>query len=137
MMMRVFALWAALALCGCSSLGGAQTCLLPSQKPMVEAQLFFGRDIEGRALVSDTEWADFAATTIAKDFPDGFTTSDGVGQWRDPSGAVVHEPSKIVLVTAEKSDAMASKLGDVIQAYRTRFHQQAVGVVTRPVCAAF
>ena len=136
-MMRVWGILIALALCSCSTLGGQQACPLPSQKPMIEAQLFFGRDIEGRATVNDAEWADFAATTIAKDFPDGFTTSDGVGQWRDPSGAVVHEPSKIVLVAADKADALTPKLNDVIEAYKTRFRQQAVGVVTRPVCAAF
>ena len=88
-------------------------------------------------MVSDAEWADFVATTIAKDFPNGFTVSDGVGQWRDPSGAVVHEPSKIVLVAADRADTLAPKLNDVIEFYRARFHQQAVGVVTRPVCAAF
>jgi hypothetical protein len=136
-MARIFALLTALVLCGCSSFGGPQTCLLPPQKPMIEAQLLFGRDIEGRATVSDAEWTDFAATTIAKDFPDGFTVSDGVGQWRDPSGAAVHEQSKIVLVVADKADALAAKLDDVIEAYRSRFHQQAVGVITRPVCAAF
>jgi hypothetical protein len=136
-MMRVWGVLIALALCGCSTLGGQQACLLPSQKPMIEVQLFFGRDIEGRAAVSDAEWADFAAVTIARTFPDGFTTTDGVGQWRDPSGAVVHEPSKIVLIAADNTDALRPKLNDVIEAYKARFHQQAVGVVTRPVCAAF
>ena len=136
-MMRIWRVLIALVLCGCSTLGGPQACLLPSQKPRIEAQLFFGRDIEGRAAVSDAEWADFAATTIAKDFPDGFTASDGVGQWRDPSGAIVHEPSKIVLIVADNADALVPRLNDVIEAYKTRFHQQAVGVVTRPVCAAF
>ena len=136
-MMRIWGALIALVLCGCSTLGGPQVCLLPSQKPMIEVQLFFGRDIEGRAIVSDAEWADFAATTVAKDFPNGFTVSDGVGQWRDPSGAVVHEPSKIVLVAADRADTLAPKLNDVIESYRARFHQQAVGVVTRPVCAAF
>ena len=136
-MMRVWGALIAVALCGCSSFSEPQSCPLPSQKPMIEAQLFFGRDIEGRAMVSDAEWAEFAATTVAKDFPNGFTASDGVGQWRDTSGAVVHEPSKIVLVVADRADALAPKLSDVIEAYKARFHQQAVGVVTRPVCAAF
>jgi len=105
---------------------------------MIEAQLFFGRDIAGRAPLSDAEWAAFAATVLTKDFPDGFTVSDGEGQWRDPqTGAIVREQSKIVLIAADNSPVLAAKFGDVIDAYRAQFHQQSVGVITRPVCAAF
>lgn len=113
-------------------------CLLPSEKPMIEAQLFFGRDIEGRGPVSDDEWSDFAATTIAKDFPDGFTVSNGDGHWLDPvTKSVIHEQSKIVLIAAKPSRTFSGKLMHVIGAYRARFHQQSVGVITREICAAF
>ena len=116
----------------------AEKCPLPSEKPMVEVQLFFGRDIEGRGPVTDNEWADFAATVLTRQFPDGFTTTDGDGQWRDPkSKAVVHEQSKIVTVVAPQSPGLARKLTGVMDTYRTRFHQQSVGIVTRPVCAVF
>ncbi len=136
---RPVALLALLALCGCaSSAGYPQACLLPSQKPMVEAQLFFGRAVEGRGPVSDAEWSDFAASVVARNFPDGFTVSDGDGAWRDPkTGAVTHEQTKILIVAAAATAPLASRLADVIAAYRARFHQQSVGVITRPVCAAF
>lgn len=105
---------------------------------MVEVQLFFGRDIEVRGQVTKNEWADFAATVLTRQFPDGFTVSDGEGQWRDPkTKAAIHEQSKIVTVVTPQSPALARKLTGVMEAYRTRFHQQSVGIVTRPVCAAF
>jgi hypothetical protein len=136
-MWRAFGFASLLLLCGCASIDHSG-CLLRSEKPMVEAQLFFGRDIAGRAPLSDMEWAAFAATVLTKDFPDGFTVSDGEGQWRDPqTGAIVREQSKIVLIAADNSPALAAKLGDVVDAYRTQFHQQSVGVITRTVCAAF
>ena len=114
------------------------SCPLPSEQRMIEAQLFFGRDVEDRTLVGDAQWSDFTATVIAKAFPDGFTVTDGDGEWRDPkSGKVVHEPSKILLVAAKPSAALTNKLEAVIGAYKTRFHQQSVGVITREVCAAF
>jgi len=114
------------------------SCPLPSEKPMVEAQLFFGRDIAGRGPVSDAEWTDFVAAVLARDFPDGFTVSDGNGEWRDPVfNAVVREQTKIVAIAARPSPDFAKKVQDVTDAYRTRFHQQSVGVITHDVCAAF
>jgi len=119
-------------------LAAATACLLAAQAPMVESELFFGRDIAGSAPVSDAQWSDFVATVIAKNFPDGFTVTDGDGEWRDSKSLkVVHEPSKILIVAARKSPELGPKLRAVIDAYRTRFHQQSVGLVTREVCAAF
>jgi hypothetical protein len=116
----------------------AASCPLASEKPMIEAQLFFGRDIAGRAPVSDKEWTDFVAAVLARDFPDGFTVSDGNGEWRDPVfNAVVREQTKIVVIAAAASPDFAKRLRHVTDAYRGRFHQQSVGVITHDVCAAF
>jgi hypothetical protein len=117
--------------------GAAGKCLLPSEKGMIEAQLFFGRDVEGRGSVSDGEWKGFVEGVIAKEFPDGFTVSDGEGNWRDPkSGQIVRERSKVVLIVAPER-GLAGRLRTISESYRSRFHQTAVGVVTREVCAAF
>ncbi len=113
-------------------------CLLPSERPMVLAQLFFGRDIPGRAPLTDMEWSDFTARVIATEFPDGFTVIDGDGQWRDPgSNAIVREATKILLVAAPPSDALGGRLAAIIDAYRRRFDQQSVGLVTSNICAVF
>jgi Protein of unknown function (DUF3574) len=94
-----------LLLAGCAVPGEAlppSACLLPAQKPMLVAELFFGRNIPGRAPVSEAEWADFVAQVITPNFPDGFTVFNGaLGQSRDPqSGAIVREPPKILLAAA-------------------------------------
>jgi len=121
-----------------SAAHAAERCPLPSEKPMVEVELFFGRDIPGGGRVSDADWADFAATVITPAFPDGFSASDANGQWRDTeSRKIVREPSEIVTIVAPQSPVLASKLAKIARAYRTRFHQQSVGIVTRQVCAAF
>jgi len=113
-------------------------CLLASQKPMTEAQLFFGRDIPGGGAVSDDDWSKFVSDVVAVEFPGGFTVTDGDGAWRDAkTGAAVHEKSKIVLVDGRATPDFAKKLRHVAETYRTRFRQDSVGVVTRPVCAAF
>ncbi len=116
----------------------AGNCPLPSEKAMLEVQLFFGRDIPGGGTVSDAQWSDFAATIVTPNFPAGFSVTDSNGQWRDTqTGKVIREPSEIVVIIAPEGPALASGIGKVVNAYRARFHQQSVGVVTRPVCAAF
>lgn len=124
-----------LAVAGCAK---QPECLLPSERPMVLAQLFFGRDFPGRAPLTDMEWSDFAARVIAREFPDGFTVIDGDGQWRDPgTAAISREATKILLVAAAPSDALGGRLAAIIDAYRRRFDQQSVGLVTSNICAAF
>jgi hypothetical protein len=105
---------------------------------MLVAELFFGRNVRGRGLVSDAEWAKFAADTITPNFPDGFTVFDGYGQWRNPNtGMISRDPTKILLVAAKRSPDLPGRLSAVVDAYKTRFHQQSVGIITRDSCAAF
>jgi Protein of unknown function (DUF3574) len=105
---------------------------------MLVAELFFGRGIKGRGPLTDAEWAEFAAQTITPNFPDGFTVFDGEGQWRNPkTGQIASDPTKILLVAAEQSPTLAHRLSAVIEAYKTKFHQQSVGLIARDSCAAF
>ena len=79
-----------------------------------------------------------AAEIVTPNFPDGFTVFDGEGQWRNPAtGKIAQDPTKILLVAAQRSPDLAARLSAVIDAYKTRFHQQSVGIVTRDSCAAF
>jgi hypothetical protein len=113
-------------------------CLLPADQRMLVAELFFGRGLRGRAPVSDAEWGDFAAQTVTPNFPDGFTALDGDGQWRNPdTGQIVSAQTKILIVAAQRTPDLAQRLSAVIDAYKRRFHQQSVGIITRDSCAAF
>jgi len=113
-------------------------CLLPSEQRMLVAELFFGRNIRGRPPLSEAEWAEFAAQVVTPNFPDGFTAFDGNGQWQNPAtGRIARERTKILLVAAERTPDLAARLSAVIDAYKARFHQQSVGIITRDSCAAF
>jgi hypothetical protein len=113
-------------------------CLLPAEQRMLVAELFFGRGMKGRAPVTDGEWAEFAAQTVTPNFPDGFTAFDGDGQWRNPqTGQVVGARTKILIVAAKRTPDLAQRLSAVIDAYKQRFRQQSVGIITRDSCAAF
>jgi Protein of unknown function (DUF3574) len=105
---------------------------------MLVAELFFGRGMKGRLPVSDDEWADFVAQTVTPNFPDGFTAFDGDGQWRNPTTAqIIGARTKILIVAAPGTPDLAGRLSAVIDAYKQRFRQRSVGIITRDSCAAF
>lgn len=106
--------------------------------PMVEASLFFGRNIGGRLGVSDKDWQRFVTEVVTPRFPDGLTVQDAAGQWRDTgTGTVVREPSKVLILVIPREPAALTKLQEVADTYKTRFRQQAVATVLRPACVGF
>jgi uncharacterized protein DUF3574 len=138
---RCVALLALFLLAGCAAPTAdlpPSACLLPGQQPMLVVELFFGRNIPGRAPVSEAEWSDFVAQVITPNFPDGFTVFDGAGQWRNPqSGAITREPPKILLAAAYPRPDLKDRVAAVIEAYRARFPQKSVGVLTSWACGRF
>jgi len=85
--------------------------------------------------VAEREWQEFLATTLTPAFPDGLTTTEARGQWRDPQGRIIREASRVLTILAGP-DAVA-RFAPVEAAYRARFAQQSVLVTTQPVCARF
>jgi len=130
-----------LALVGCAALPeppAFYACLLPSEQRMLVAELFFGRDIPGRGSLNDAEWANFATRVVTPNFPEGFTVMDGDGQWQNPkTGEISRQRTKILLVAAKRSPDLSRRLSAVIEAYKARFRQQSVGIITRDSCASF
>jgi hypothetical protein len=119
---------------GCATL--PQACLPPA-RPMIAAEMFFGRGDGGR-IVSERAFAGFLASEITPRFPEGLTVLDGRGQWRNgEQGTIVHEASKLVkIIFADDAQGRADL--DVIAArYKLNFHQQSVLVALQQVCAGF
>ena len=108
----------------CARLGGVR---------MLEYQLFFGR-----GSVSDHAWTDFTAGVVTPHLPDGFTVVDADGQWMNPAThRIGSERTKVIVVAVPDTPASAAAIAAIKDAYRTQFHQQAVGTVIHPVCGAF
>ena len=113
------------------------SCTLP-QQPMQQVELLFGRNVGGRLGVGASAWSRFLARQVTPRFPDGLTVIDAAGHWRDRERArAVREPSKLVIIVTADDTASRDKIAAIVTAYKRQFHQQSVGVVTRPVCAAF
>ena len=105
---------------------------------MIEAQLFFGRNIGNELGVSDREWTDFLDREVTPRFPNGLTVVDASGHWRDiQTGHLVREPSKILTLLADGDPATLRLIHEIVDLYKDRFHQQSVGLAIRPVCVSF
>jgi hypothetical protein len=104
-----------------------------AQKPWVVADLLFGR-----THVSEASWARFLATEVTPRFPDGFTVIDAKGQWRAPGGEKIsRERSKLLMIAMPPGADNDERLQKIIEAYKTRFKQQSVGLIVRPACVSF
>jgi uncharacterized protein DUF3574 len=124
----------ALSTCTTASLAACRG----NQESMLAAELLFGRKIGNRGIVSEAEWARFVAREITPRFPEGLTVFDAAGQWRDPRrGAIVREPSKVVLIVFRDEAGKQEHLTAIADAYKRRFNQQSVGIVIKPACASF
>ena len=105
---------------------------------MMQAELLFGRNIDGRLGVTEKAWARFLAQEITPRFPDGLTVYDAAGQYREnPAAKIVRERSKIVMILVEAGDAAMRRIDEIADAYKKRFRQKSVGVVIKPACVSF
>lgn len=126
-----------LGLAGCAA-SEPPACPVAGQRPMLVAELYFGRAVAGRAPVDEAEWLDFLAGSVTPLFPEGYTSWDADGGWRDPrTGRGVREPSKVLVLAVTPASDVPARLESVITAWRARFAQQSVGLVTTTACARF
>ncbi|HTC11522.1 MAG TPA: DUF3574 domain-containing protein [Acetobacteraceae bacterium] len=130
------------ALAGCADL--APSCRDPAGHSMLVATLFFGRSIAPAyqstlgQTVTDADWAAFERAVLTRAFPDGLTELDATGQWRNPgTGVIGREPTKLVIIAAPDTDQTRQSLDQVIDRYRTEFHQQSVGLALQRQCTNF
>jgi hypothetical protein len=107
--------------------------------PATIAEAYFGRNVKGRAPVTDAEWARFMADTVTPAFPDGLTVLDGTGQWMNAARRISREDSKVLLLVLPGQDqaTATARLAPVTTAWKTRFAQESVLTVFRAGCAAF
>ncbi|MPZ33341.1 MAG: DUF3574 domain-containing protein [Rhodospirillales bacterium] len=124
----------ALVVGACAQPGAPPVCTAPL-KPAVAINLYFGRDKPGGGEVTDAEWGAFLAEVVTSRFPDGLSVFDSSGQYREPTGRIVRERSKRLVVIVFDAPAHKAKVIEIVEAYRQRFGQYSVFRVEQPVCA--
>ena len=103
----------------------------------VKYQFFMGRSNQTGEVVDDAAWATFLGDTVTPRFPDGLTTYDARGQWRDSEGQIKKERTKVLVILAPPGDDGLRLIGEISDEYKRRFDQQSVLQVVYDTCVTF
>jgi len=125
----------ALMLAGCST-APAPGCP-PGQERLRTAQLFFGRNVGARPAVSEAAFRKYVDEELTPRFPDGLTVLDGGGQWRGEENKLIREASKVVLIVLPRAVDAPARIEAARAAYKTRFDQESVLLITQASCVSF
>jgi hypothetical protein len=134
------ALIAAAGLAGltaCATTPEPQPACPAGQEAHRTAQLFFGRNIGDKPGVSEADFRKFMDEDVTPKFPDGLTVLDGGGQWRGAENKLIREASKVVLIVLPKGRDVSGRIDSVRNAYKGRFHQESVLLITQASCVSF
>ena len=124
----------ALALAGCASV--QQSACPAGQQRLKTAQLFVGQQVGGTPTVSDADFRQFVEDELTPRFPDGLTVLDANGQWRAADNPLVRDASKVVLIVLPARGDASSRIEAVQGAYKRRFRQESVLVLTQATCVS-
>jgi len=141
-MRSILVLTAALALSGCATTRSQEAAALPQQmcpsgqEAMRTSQLFFGRDAVDAQAVTESDFRRFVDEVMTPAFPAGLTVLEGGGQWRGAENQLIREASKVaIIVLPERRDA-DRRINAIREAYKARFKQASVLMVTQLSCVA-
>ncbi len=119
---------------------GAQSAPAAASVPTVRvekfyrSELYFGRSIPGGGAGSDPDWSRFLADIVTPRFPDGFTSLKAIGQYREKSGAIITEPSEVLIFfyAGRTKNESRAKIEEIRAAYVKMFKQESVLRVDLP-----
>ena len=123
-----------LMLSGCAQPGVPPACTAPL-KPALEIALYFGRDKPAGGEVSEAEWASFVTESVTPQFPTGLSVLNVEGQYRESSGRIVRERTKLLVIVVFDAPGHRAKVDALVAAYNVRFGQHGVFRVEQPACA--
>lgn len=84
---------------------------------LIQKDLFFERNIPGGEQVSEGGFQDFVDDVITPSFPDGLTIFDADGQFRNSTGDIIEEQSKVVRLLFEDTQTNEDDIDGIIKEY--------------------
>ncbi|HSF48584.1 MAG TPA: DUF3574 domain-containing protein [Burkholderiales bacterium] len=100
-------------------------------------ELFFGLS-RPDGVISEEEFQGFVNNFVTPRFPDGLTLLGGAGQFRDASGTIISEGSKLLILLYPARTRDANDLIEAIRFdYKTQFQQQSVLRADDRSCVSF
>jgi len=114
---------------------GQQTCS-SGQRAMVSETLYFGT-AKPDGMVTEEDWQAFLNDSVTPRFPQGLSVWRASGQWKSDAGPVVRESSYVLNIVHPDNAATEAALNEVVNTYKTKFHQEAVLRVQSAACISF
>ena len=124
-----------LSFAGCAT-SPAQIACASGEQRLVHEALYFGTATP-TGVVTRAQWDEFLASVVTPRFPDGLTAWQASGQWRGADGTIVHEDSHVLNLLHPDDAASDRAVREIVEAYKTRFAQDAVLRVQAQACASF
>lgn len=103
---------------------------------MNRVELIFGARWK-RGPITPKMWKRFLAEEVTPRFPDGLSTFDIGGQWRNAKGEIVKLPSRILLIWYSPSPDASVKIDAIRDAFNSRYDQESVMRIDGQNCVGF
>jgi hypothetical protein len=116
------------------TLSGCQT---RSGQTWVRSEIYFGQTKPGGRAIPEGDWQGFLDEVVTPQFPVGLTVLSAAGQWRNATGQIDHEPSKVLVLVHPPSREVEARIDAIRAAYCQRFAQEAVLRVTSKARVVF
>jgi hypothetical protein len=100
-------------------------------------ELFFGLSKSDGSVVTEAEFQNFLDTEVTPRFPDGLTLLTGAGQFKDSSGTIAEEESKLLILLYPFSSESNSSVEQIREAYKSAFQQESVLRTDERSCVSF
>jgi hypothetical protein len=104
---------------------------------MLRLELLFGMQRRDGSSVTDKEWRAFLDSEISPRFPNGLTVLAAHGQWRNQTGAIAAEESRMLVIWSPRSADIDAKVEAIRSTYKQRFDQESVMRVDGMSCVSF
>jgi len=100
-------------------------------------EIYFGRHFTLRGEISEHQFAEFLSHHVTPAFPAGMTVYDAYGQMQHSSGEIVKQKTKVVVLVHNNSKADDDAINKIIAAYRSKFGNPQVMLLTKQVKPVF
>ena len=115
---------------------GAPACRAGTDR-MERVELLFGMGRTDGGAVGEEDWRAFLETEVTPRFPDGLTVLTGYGQWRNATGAIAKETSRVLLIWTKPGPRNTPDIEAIRGAWKARFQQDSVMRVDGASCVSF
>ena len=87
--------------------------------------------------MTEEEFQHFVDTEVTPRFPDGLTLLTGTGQFKDSTGTIIQEGSKLLILLYPFNQKSNRAVEQIREAYKDTFQQESVLRVDEQSCVSF